>query len=146
MKIAIGCDHGGYALKEHLVSVFSQQGYEFIDFGTNGPDSVDYPQFGFAVGEAVADGRCERGVVICSTGIGVSIAANKVRGVRCALCTEPYSAKMCRRHNNANVLALGARVTGVGLAEDILAVFLTEEHEGGRHERRVCQLDDYNGL
>ena len=140
MKISIACDHGAYELKERLKARLLSQGHEVIDCGTNSADSCDYPDFGVAAARLVADGRCDRGVVLCTTGIGMSIAANKVRGVRCALCHEPLSAEMTRRHNDANVLAMGAGVTGGNLAERILDVFLSTEFEGGRHQRRVDKV------
>ena len=137
MNISIGCDHGGYALKEHIKAHLEGQGHTVLDCGTHSTESCDYPDFGKAAAQAVADGRCERGVVICTTGIGISIAANKVRGVRCALCSDPFSAEMTRRHNNANMLAMGAGMTGPNMAERIVDTFLTTEFEGGRHQRRV---------
>ena len=140
MKISIACDHGAYELKERLKARLLSQGHEVIDCGTNSADSCDYPDFGVAAARLVADGSCERGVVLCTTGIGMSMAANKVKGVRCALCHEPLSAEMTRRHNDANVLAMGAGVTGGNLAERILDVFLSTEFEGGRHQRRVDKV------
>ena len=140
MKISIACDHGAYELKERLKARLLSQGHEVIDCGTNSADSCDYPDFGVAAARLVADGRCDRGVVLCTTGIGMSMAANKVKGVRCALCHETLSAEMTRRHNDANVLAMGAGVTGGNLAERILDVFLSTEFEGGRHQRRVDKV------
>lgn len=145
MKISLGCDHGGYALKEHIRAYLEQKGHEVVDCGTYSTDSCDYPVFGEAAARKVADGTCERGIVICTTGIGISIAANKVRGVRCALCHEPLSAEMTRRHNNANMLAMGAGVIGKNMAERIVDVFLSTEFEGGRHARRVGLLDGIEG-
>lgn len=141
MKISMGSDHGGYALKEHLKGVLEAKGYEVVDCGTYSADSCDYPIFGEAAARKVASGECEYGIVVCTTGIGISIAANKVGGIRCAHCTEPLTAEMTRRHNNANMLALGAGFTGKNLAERIVEVFLSTEFEGGRHARRVGQLD-----
>ena len=141
MKIAIGCDHGGYDLKEHLVKFLQEQGHEVQDCGTYSKESCDYPIFGEAAARAVASGDCERGIVICMTGIGISIAANKVKGIRCAHVSEPLSAEMTRRHNNANMLALGAGVIGRNMAERCVEVFLNTDFEGGRHERRVGELD-----
>lgn len=141
MKLSLGCDHGGYALKEHLKAHLEQLGHTVLDCGTHSTESCDYPDFGKAAAQAVADGRCERGIVICTTGIGISIAANKVHGVRCALCSEPLSAEMTRRHNDANVLALGAGMVGSNLAERIVEVFLSTDFEGGRHARRVDKLE-----
>lgn len=140
MKISIACDHGAFALKERLKAHLLEQGHEVTDCGTNSTDSCDYPDFGIAAARLVADGTCERGVVLCTTGIGMSMVANKVKGVRCALCHEPLSAEMTRRHNDANVLAMGAGVTGGNLAERILDVFLTTDFEGGRHQRRIDKM------
>lgn len=143
MKIAIGADHGGYELKQHIIDVFTQRGYEFVDFGTNSPESVDYPDYAFRVGKSVTVGECGCGILICSTGIGMSIAANKVTGIRAAHCTDSYTAKMSRHHNNANVLAMGAKITGVAIAEEIVAAFLSEGFDGDRHERRVEKINNY---
>ena len=145
MKISMGCDHGGFALKEHLKRYLTEQGHTVVDCGTDSTDSCDYPVFGRKAAEAVADGSCDTGIVICTTGIGISIAANKVRGIRCALCSEPLSAEMTRRHNNANMLAMGAGMIGKNMAERIVEVFLSTEFEGGRHERRVGLLDAIEG-
>ncbi|MBO4854770.1 MAG: ribose 5-phosphate isomerase B [Oscillospiraceae bacterium] len=141
MKIAIGCDHGGYLLKEELLTWLKDNGYEYEDFGCFSTESVDYPAYGEKVARSVASGACERGIVICTTGIGISIAANKVKGIRCAHCGDPLSAEMTRRHNDANVLALGAGIVGPNLAKRIVDVFLQTEFEGGRHARRVQQLN-----
>ena len=141
MKIAMGCDHGGFPLKEHIKAKLTEQGHEVVDFGTYTAESCDYPIFGEKAARAVASGECERGIVICTTGIGISITANKVRGIRCALCSEPLSAEMTRRHNNANMLAMGAGFVGKNLAERIVETFLTTEFEGGRHARRVSEID-----
>lgn len=141
MKISIGCDHGALALKTAVKAHLEAQGHEVLDFGTDSTDSCDYPDFAVPAARAVADGRCQRGIVLCTTGIGVSIAANKVKGIRCAHCTDSLSAEMTRRHNDANVLALGAGITGPNLAKRIVEVFLNTEFEGGRHARRVGQLD-----
>ena len=137
MKIAIGSDHGGYALKETIKNYLDAKNIPYEDFGTHSTDSCDYPVFGKAAAEAVADGRCDKGIVICTTGIGISITANKVKGIRCALCADPLSAEMTRRHNDANMLAMGAGIVGPNLAERIVEVFLNTEFEGGRHARRV---------
>ena len=145
MRIAIGCDHGAYLLKNKVADHLRKAGYEVVDFGTNGPESCDYPDFAAAAARAVASGECEKGIVLCTTGIGVSITANKVRGIRCALCSEPLSAEMTRRHNNANMLAMGAGMIGKNMAERIVEVFLSTEFEGGRHERRVGLLDAIEG-
>ena len=138
--IAIGSDHGGYALKQEIMKHLEERKLEYIDFGTYSSDSCDYPQYGAAVGRAVASGSCERGILICGTGIGISISANKIHGVRAALCGDCFSAEMTRRHNDANIVALGARVVGPGLALKIVDTFLDTEFEGGRHERRVQQM------
>ena len=140
MNISIACDHGAYALKERLKARLLEQGHHVADCGAHSAESCDYPDFAAAAARLVADGSCARGVVLCTTGIGMSIAANKVRGVRCALCHEPLSAEMTRRHNDANVLAMGAGVTGGNLAERILDVFLSTDFEGGRHQRRVDKV------
>ena len=145
MKIAIGCDHGGYMLKEDILGWLQKNGFAYEDFGCFSTESVDYPIYGEKVARAVASGACDRGIVICTTGIGISIAANKVRGIRCAHCADPLSAEMTRRHNNANVLALGAGIVGPNLAERMVDVFLHTEFEGGRHARRVAQLDAIEG-
>ena len=135
--IAIASDHGGYALKEHVKAYLAAQGKVCKDFGTDSTASCDYPVFGRAAAEAVASGECETGIVICTTGIGISITANKVKGIRCALCADSVTAEMTRRHNNSNMLAMGAGVVGPLLAERIVDTFLSTEFEGGRHERRV---------
>lgn len=140
MKISIACDHGAFDLKERLKAHLIEQGHQVADCGTHSTDSCDYPDFGIAAAKLVADGSCERGVVLCTTGIGMSMAANKVKGVRCALCHETLSAEMTRRHNDANVLAMGAGVTGGNLAERILDVFLSTDFEGGRHQRRIDKM------
>lgn len=141
MKIAVGSDHAGFELKEHVKEYLKEKDFEIIDCGTDGLESVDYPDYGKKVGETVARGDAEYGVVVCGSGIGISIAANKVKGIRCALVSEPLSAKLSRQHNNANVLAMGGRLTGTQMAEEILDVFFSTEFEGGRHERRVSKLD-----
>ncbi|NCB73355.1 MAG: ribose 5-phosphate isomerase B [Clostridia bacterium] len=135
--IALGSDHGGFELKKEIMKHLDEKGIEYKDFGTYSEDSCDYPIYGEEVGRAVVSGEFESGIVICGTGIGISIAANKVRGVRCALCHDCYSAEYTRRHNNANVLALGGRVIGVGHALKIVDIFLSTDFEGGRHARRV---------
>ena len=142
MKIAIACDHGGYDLKTELSAWLTEQGHQVEDFGCFNRDSCDYADFAGPAARAVAAGRCERGIVICTTGIGVSITANKVRGVRCALCSEPWSAEMTRRHNDANMLALGGGVTGKNMALEIVDVFLdTAFSEGENHIRRIGKLE-----
>lgn len=140
--IALGSDHGGYSLKEHIKAYLEGKGIAFKDFGTHSTDSCDYPEFGRAAAEAVASGECERGIVVCTTGIGISITANKVHGVRCALCRDLLSAQLTRRHNNANMLALAGGFTGPFEAEHIVDAFLTTAFEGGRHERRVNAIEE----
>ena len=135
--ISIGSDHGGYRLKEHIKAYLTAKGIEVLDCGCDSLDSCDYPVYGKAAAEAVANGTCEKGIVICTTGIGISISANKVKGIRCALCADSFSAEMTRRHNDANMLAMGAGIVGTNLAERMVDVFLSTEFEGGRHERRV---------
>ena len=134
--IAIACDHGGFELKEQVRAHLEAQGIAYKDFGCYSLESVDYPVTGAAAAKAVASGECERGIVICTTGIGISMTANKVKGVRCALCHDPYSAEMTRRHNNANVLAMGGGMVGPFMAFKIVDTFLSTEFEGGRHQRR----------
>ena len=141
-RIAIGADHAGYTLKQHLISVLTNQGHDVEDLGTHSTESVDYPPFCAAVGRFVRDGKADLGIVLGGSGQGEQLAANKVHGVRAALCNCLYTARMARAHNNANVLSMGARVVGEGLAEEILATFLATEFEGGRHERRVAQLTE----
>ena len=145
MKIAMGSDHGGFALKQHLKTYLENKGRLVEDCGTDSTQSCDYPDFGRLAAEAVASGRCERGIVICTTGIGISISANKVRGIRCALCSEPLSAEMTRRHNDANMLALGGGMIGPNMAERIVDVFLSTAFEGGRHQRRVDKVMSIEG-
>ena len=140
MKIVIGCDHGALALKESVKKVLAELGMEIDDVGTYTEDSVDYPDVAEQVCGKVVSGEAERGIVLCGTGIGISIAANKIRGIRCALCGDVFSARMARAHNDANVLALGGRVLGVGLAGEIVRAFFTQDFEGGRHERRVGKI------
>ncbi|MFQ6861395.1 MAG: ribose 5-phosphate isomerase B [Beduini sp.] len=140
MKIAIACDHGGYRLKEVLKASMIAQGYEVIDFGTNSEDSVDYPDYAYKAAKAVADKECERGVVVCGTGIGVSIVANKVDGIRCALVHDLFSAKATRQHNDTNMIAMGGRVIGEGLALEILNTWLHTDYEGGRHDQRIEKM------
>ena len=135
--LAIASDHGGFALKQEIMAHLKDSGVEFEDLGTYSEESVDYPVYAHKLGKAVAAGEYERGILICGTGIGISIAANKIDGIRCALCTDCYSAEMSRRHNNANVLAMGGRTMGVELAKRIVDIFLATEFEGGRHQRRV---------
>ena len=140
MKIAIGNDHGALDLKLHVVKYLETLGHEVVNFGTDTTDSCDYPVFAEKVCKAVLSGECDKGILICGTGIGISIAANKIHGIRCALCSEPCSAKLTRAHNDANVLAMGARIIGPVLAEGIVDAFLTTEFSGGRHQRRVDMI------
>jgi len=137
MKVAVGSDHAGYEYKEIIKKHLENKGFQIIDKGTFSKESVDYPVYGEAVGKAVASGEADMGIVICGTGIGISISANKVPGVRAALCTNEYMARMARKHNNANVLAFGARVLGIDVAIGIVDQFFNTDFEGGRHERRV---------
>lgn len=138
--IALASDHGGFLLKEHLKNFLTQQGREIKDFGCFDTTSCDYPDFAAPAAQAVASGVCETGILVCTTGIGVSMVANKAKGVRCALCADPLSAEMTRRHNNANILALGAGMIGVNLAERIVEVFLSTPFDAGRHQRRLDKL------
>ena len=140
MKIALGCDHGGYALKEQIKTWLAEMGHEAEDFGCYNLDSCDYPDFGAAAARAVAEGKCDRGIVICTTGIGISIAANKIKGIRCAHCADCLQAEMTRKHNDANMMAIGAGFTGKNMTERMVAAFLTTEFEGGRHQRRVDKI------
>lgn len=142
MLVGIGSDHGGFRMKEDIKQFLTEKGFEFRDFGTHSTDSVDYPDISRAVAEAVASAKCDRGIIICGTGIGVCIAANKVKGVRAALCHDTFSAQMSREHNDANVLTMGERVIGCGLARAIVEKWLTTEFAGGRHARRVCKISE----
>ena len=136
MKISMGSDHGAFAMKEHLKQYLTEQGHQVVDCGTYSTDSCDYADFAKAAAQLVASGDCDRGIVMCTTGVGISIAANKVRGIRCALCSEPYSAEMTRRHNDANMLAMGAGLIGQNMADRIVDAFLSTAFAGGRHQRR----------
>ena len=140
MRVAIGSDHAGYELKSHLIDFLTEQGYTITDLGTDSTESVDYPEFCAAVARAVAAGEAEWGIVLGGSGQGEQLAANKIRGTRAALCNDLYTARMARQHNDANVLSMGGRIVGTGLAEEIVMVFATTEFEGGRHQRRVDQL------
>lgn len=142
MKIAIAADHGGYKLKEKVKEHLLERGIEVEDLGTHSEESVDYPIYGKLCGEAVASGQADLGVVVCGTGIGISIAANKVHGIRCGLCTSVEMAHLTKQHNNANILALGGRTTGEELAMEIVDEWLDTQYEGGRHQRRVEMLDN----
>lgn len=138
--IAIACDHAALEMKKEIEALLTARGLEYKDFGTYTADSCHYPVYGAQAARAVAAGECDRGIVICGTGIGMSLAANKVKGIRCALCSDPYSARMTRAHNDANMLALGARVIGIELAKMIVEAWLDTPFEGGRHQTRVDML------
>ncbi len=138
--IALACDHAALQLKEEIKKHLEQKGLQYKDFGTFTADSCDYPDFAYPAAKSVADGECDRGILVCGTGIGMSICANKVKGVRCALCGDCFSAEATRRHNDANILAMGARVIGVGLALKIVDAFLDTPFEGGRHQRRIDKI------
>lgn len=142
MKIGIGSDHGGFELKEYIKEYLDKEGISYIDYGTNSTDSVDYPDYGKKVANAVVSKEVDRAIVVCGTGIGISIACNKVKGIRCALCGDTYSARMSREHNNANILALGGRVIGRDLALEIVSIWLKTEFSGGRHEKRVEKISE----
>jgi ribose 5-phosphate isomerase B len=140
MRIALAADHAGYTLKDELAAWLRDQGHDVSDLGTNGPESVDYPKFGRKLADAVASGQAERGIAICGSGIGISIAVNREPRCRCARVSEPLSAELAREHNDANVLALGARLTGSDMAKACVLAFLDTNFAGGRHQRRVDQL------
>ena len=142
MRIAIASDHAAYELKAELADWLRDAGHEVADLGTNGPDSVDYPDFGYALAAAIADGSAERGVALCGSGIGISISVNRNPAARCALVGEPLSAKLAREHNDANVIAMGARLTGIDMAKACLTAFLTTDFAGDRHARRVDKLSN----
>ena len=137
MKVAIGCDHGGLDLKDIVKSVLKELGHDIDDQGCNSSESVDYPNFAKAVSSLVRNGECERGILICGTGIGMSMAANRIPGIRAALCHEMFSARMSREHNDANILCLGGRVIGQGLAAEVVKTWMTTDFVGGRHQRRI---------
>lgn len=141
-KVAIGCDHGGIVLKDAVVSVLTDLGAEIVDFGTMDDTSVDYPEYGLKVAEAVAEGKCDLGVVMCGTGIGISISCNKVPGIRCALVTNEFMATATKNHNNANIISLGGRVLSPDEAKAIVKAWYTAEYEGGRHQRRLDMIGD----
>lgn len=140
MKIAIGNDHVAFELKNHITKYVEQKGHTVVNFGTDSTESCDYPVYGEKVARAVASGECDLGILICGTGIGISLAANKVKGIRAAVCSEPYSARLTRQHNNSNIIAFGARVVGQAMAEMIVDEFLNAEYEGGRHQRRIDMI------
>lgn len=141
--IAIGADHAAYSFKEEIKKFLTENGYSFKDFGTFGLERVDYCDYGFAVGESVAKGECELGLLFCGSGIGISISANKVKGIRAVVCSEPYSAKLSKEHNDTNILALGARVVGIELAKMIIESWLNSKFEGGRHLDRIQKIAKY---
>lgn len=145
MKIAIGCDHGGIVLKPAVIKALTELGAEVVDLGTYNESSVDYPVYGLKVAEAVASGDCDAGVLMCGTGIGISISANKVKGIRAAVVTNEFMAEMTKRHNNANIIALGGRVVTPEQAESIVKAWFTAEYEGGRHQRRLDMIADIEG-
>ena len=145
MKIALGSDHGGFALKQEVIGYLKAKGIEYKDFGYYDESSCDYPEYAHAVAHAVADGECEKGILICGTGIGMSMAANKHKGIRAACCENTFSARMTRMHNDANVLCLGARVLGIEVAHDMIDLFITTEFEGGRHQNRVDMINELDG-
>ncbi len=142
MKIGLGSDHGGYELKEYIKEFLEKEKIEYIDYGTDSLESVDYPDFGLEVSRGVINKECDKGIVICGTGIGISISCNKIPGIRCALCSDTYSARMSVEHNDANVLALGGRVLGKDLAVEIVSTWIKSEFQGGRHERRINKISD----
>ena len=138
--IALGCDHGGYELMQEVKAYLDKQGLEYQDFGCYSNEAVDYPVYARKVGHAIQNGTCDKGILICGTGLGISLAANKVKGIRACVCSEPFTAKMSRAHNDCNVLAFGARVVGAELAKMIVDTWINTEFEGGRHQRRVDLL------
>lgn len=135
--IALASDHVGITLKREIIKLLNERGLAYKDYGTYTEESCDYPIFGAAAARAVASGECEKGIIFCGTGVGISIAANKIKGIRCVVCSEPYSAKLAREHNNANILSIGARVVGAELAKMIVNAYLDAEFQGGRHQRRI---------
>ena len=140
--IAIGADHGGYAMKEQIKAYLDEKNIEYKDFGTYSEESVDYPDYAAKVCTAIISKECNIGILICGTGVGIGIAANKFKGIRCAICSEPYSAKMSRVHNDANVISFGGRVIGIETAKEIVDAFLSNDFEGGRHEKRVLKIKE----
>lgn len=143
MKVIIGSDHAGFEVKQALTKELGGRGIEVLDAGCFSTDSVDYPDIAFEAAKAVAEGRCDRGILVCGTGIGMSVCANKVDGVRCALCGDTLTAKLTRQHNDSNMLALGARITGIELIKAIVDTWLGTEFLGGRHERRIAKISEY---
>lgn len=140
MKVAVGCDHGVFVLKDAVISTLEELGAQVVDMGTYSTESVDYPVYGKKVADAVANGECDLGVVMCGTGIGISIAANKVKGIRAAVVTDEFMAEMTRRHNNANIIALGGRVITPEKAKSLVKAWYTAEFEGGRHQKRIDMI------
>lgn len=140
MMIALGCDHGGFGLKQSVMKYLDEKGLAYKDYGTYTEESCDYPEYGEAVARAIVNGECERGIIICGTGIGISIAANKVPGIRAAVCHNAFTAQMCREHNNAQILSMGARVLDEATALEMVEIFLNTEFAGGRHAIRVEKL------
>ena len=140
MKIAIGNDHVAVEMKWHIVKYLSQKGHTLMNFGTDNEERTDYPIYGKRVADAVVNGECEAGILICGTGVGISLTANKVKGIRAAVCSEPYTARLTKEHNNANIIAFGARVVDMSMAEKIVDAFLEAEFEGGRHQRRIDMI------
>lgn len=145
MKVALGSDHGGFTLKEEIKEYLKKQGIQYKDFGTHSTDSCDYPDIALPVAKAVAAGEMDKGILICGTGIGIGIAANKVQGIRAALCHDTFSARASREHNDANILTMGERVIGKGLALNIVEIWLNTEFSGGRHQRRVDKIEQLEG-
>ena len=140
MKVAFACDHAGFDYKERIIEEIKALGHEVLDFGCSGPQSVDYPDFAEKAGEAVIDGRADRGILICGTGIGISIAANKIKGIRCAVVHDHLTAQLCRQHNDANMISFGARIIGIEVAVECLRTFLTTDFLGGRHQNRLDKI------
>lgn len=140
-KIAIGCDHVGFELKPAIIAHLQSRGIEVVDYGTKSSERTDYPVYGKSVANAVSHGEVDGGILICGTGVGISIVANKIKGIRAVVCSEPYSARLSREHNDTNILAFGARVVGSELAKMIVDAWLDAEFEGGRHKARICQID-----
>jgi len=141
-RVALASDHGGFGLKTEIKNYLTSKGYEIIDLGTDSEASVDYPDFGAAAAKAVLDKKADCAIIMCGSGIGISISANKFKGIRCALCFDTYTAKMCRMHNDANIMALGGRITTIERAVDMVDLFLNTEFEGGRHQRRIDKIDE----
>jgi len=143
MKISLAADHGGFELKNSILSYLKSKNYEVIDLGTNSTDSVDYPDFAIKAVESILNKDADRAIIMCGTGIGISIAANRFPRIRATLCWDPFTAKLSRLHNNSNILAMGGRLIGIELAKEIVNVWLNTEFEGGRHEKRIAKIDEY---